>query len=88
MVTVTLRSPLRDRAGGEAQHRLPGATVGEVMRELERRHPSITGWILDEQGKVRSHVNVFVNGELIREDAALTPQDVVHVLPSISGGAA
>ena len=87
MATVTLRAPLRDRAGGESQHRLPGATVCEVLRELERRHPPITGWILDEQGKVRSHVNVFVNGELTREDAALTPEDVVHVLPSISGGA-
>jgi len=87
MATVTLRAPLRDRAGGEAQHRLPGTTVGEVLRELERRHPPITGWILDEQGRVRSHVNVFVNGELIRGDAALTPDDVVHVLPSIAGGA-
>jgi sulfur-carrier protein len=88
MATVTLRAPLRDRAGGDARHLLPGTTVGEVLRELERRHPPITGWILDEQGRVRSHVNVFVNGELIRGDAALAPDDVVHVLPSISGGSA
>jgi sulfur-carrier protein len=88
MATVTLRAPLRDRAGGDAQHQLPGATVGEVLRELERRHPPVTGWILDDQGKVRSHVNVFVNGELTREDAALADDDVVHVLPSISGGSA
>jgi molybdopterin synthase sulfur carrier subunit len=86
MATVTLRAPLRDRAGGDKEHRLPGATVGEVLRELERRHPPITGWILDDQGRVRAHVNVFVNGELIREDAQLAPNDVVHVLPSISGG--
>ena len=88
MATVTLRAPLRDRAGGDAQHRLPGTTVGEVLRELERRHPPIAGWILDEQGQVRSHVNVFVNGELIRGDAPLAPDDVLHVLPSISGGSA
>ncbi len=86
MATVTLRAPLRDRAGGEAEHQLPGATVGEVLRELERRHPPITGWILDDQGRVRAHVNVFVNGELIREDAPLAPNDAVKVLPSIAGG--
>ena len=86
MAVVRLRAPLRDRAGGEANHTLPGATVGEVLRELERRHPKVTGWILDEQGLVRPHVNVFVNGERTREDAAVTPDDVLQVLPSISGG--
>ncbi len=86
MATVTLRAPLRDRAGGEPTHLVPGATVGEVLRELERRHPPIMGWILDEQGRVRAHVNVFVNGELTREDGPLAPEDRVQVLPSISGG--
>jgi sulfur-carrier protein len=86
MATVRLRAPLRERAGGEPTHRLPGATVGEVLRELERRHPPITGWILDEQGRVRRHVNVFVNGERIRGDAPVVDDDVVQVLPSISGG--
>jgi molybdopterin converting factor small subunit len=86
MAVVTLRAPLRDRAGGQANHELPGATVSEVLRELERRHPKVTGWILDEQGRVRPHVNVFVNGERTREDAAVAPDDTLHVLPSISGG--
>jgi molybdopterin synthase sulfur carrier subunit len=86
MAVVTLRAPLRDRAGGEAHHELPGTTVGEVLRELERRHPKVTGWILDEQGRVRPHVNVFVNGERTREDAAVAPDDTLQVLPSISGG--
>jgi len=44
------------------------------------------GWILDEQGRVRSHVNVFVNGERTGEDSAVAPADVLQVLPSISGG--
>jgi sulfur-carrier protein len=86
MAVITLRAPLRARAGGDARHEFDGASVGEVLRELERRYPPITGWILDEQGRIRPHVNVFVNGERVREDAPLTPQDVVHVLPSISGG--
>ena len=49
MAVVTLRAPLSQRAGGDARHDLPGATVGEVLRELETRHPPIVGWILDEQ---------------------------------------
>jgi len=86
MAVVTLRAPLRERAGGDAHHDLPGATVGEVLRELERRHPPVSGWILDEQGRVRAHVNVFVNGERTREDTPLAPDDEIQVLPSISGG--
>jgi sulfur-carrier protein len=86
MAMVTLRAPLSQRAGGTAKHELPGETVGAVLRELERRHPPIAGWILDEQGRVRPHVNVFVNGERTREDFAVAPADVLQVLPSISGG--
>jgi sulfur-carrier protein len=88
MAVVTLRAPLRDRAGGGAHHDIPGATVGEALRELERRFPAIVGWILDEQGRIRAHVNVFVNGERTGEDTPLAPGDAVQVLPSISGGAA
>ena len=86
MAVVTLRAPLRDRTGGTARHDLPGGTVGEVLRELERRHPPVTGWILNEQGRIRPHVLVFVNGERTREDTALGPGDVLQVLPSIAGG--
>ncbi|MDH4112924.1 MAG: MoaD/ThiS family protein [Actinomycetota bacterium] len=86
MAKVRLRAPLSQRSGGSGAHDLPGATVGEVLRELERRHPPIVGWILDERGAVRPHVNVFVNGEPTREDAVVEPTDVLQVLPSISGG--
>lgn len=86
MPHVMLRAPLKDRADGRAELQLDGATVGEVLRALERDHPKIVGWVLDEQGRVRPHVNVFVNGERVREDAAVAPDDRLHVLPSISGG--
>jgi molybdopterin converting factor small subunit len=86
MPYVTLRAPLKDRAGGNAQLTLDGTTVGEVLRGLERDWPAIVGWVLDEQGRVRQHVNVFVNGERVREDAPVGPEDRLHVLPSISGG--
>ena len=86
MAVVRLRSPLKDLAGGNRELRLPGDSVGEVLRALETEHPRTLGWVLDEQGRVRRHVNVFVNGESTREDAPLAPDDLVHVLPAITGG--
>lgn len=86
MATVKLRAPLKDLAGGNREVAINGSSVGEVLRELERQHPKITGWVLDEQGRVRRHVNVFVNGERVREDAPVVPGATLHVLPSISGG--
>jgi molybdopterin synthase sulfur carrier subunit len=84
---VTLRATLRDLAGGEAQVRVEGRSVGQALRDLERAHPPLSGWILDEQGHIRRHVNVFVDGERTREDRLVDPEDVLHVLAAISGGA-
>ena len=86
MAHVTLRGPLRTLAGGRPDHEVPGATVGELLRELERAQPAISGWVLDERGRVRRHINVFVNGERVREETPVGPDDRVDVLPAISGG--
>ncbi len=86
MALVKLRAPLRELAGGRTDHSLDGATVGELIHALERAHPALAGWILDERGGIRPHVNVFVNGTHGREDTAVSSDDRVHVLPSISGG--
>ncbi len=86
MAVITLRAPLRERTGGVAQHRLSGASVVEALKELERRYPQVVGWILDERGRVRPNVNVFVNGEQMGQDVPLASDDVVQVLPSIAGG--
>jgi molybdopterin synthase sulfur carrier subunit len=86
MAQVRLRAPLKELAGGRTDHTLDATTVGELLRALEREHPALAGWVLDERGRIRRHVNVFVNGEPGREDTPVEPADRVHVLPSISGG--
>lgn len=86
MALVTLRGPLRKLAGGTSGHAIAGGTVGELLRELERAQPALSGWILDERGLIRRHINVFVNGEYGREDTPVGPDDRIDVLPAISGG--
>lgn len=86
MALVRLRGPLKKLAGDRSQHPLDGATVAELLHELERANPAVGGWILDERGLIRRHINVFVNGEGGREDTPVGPDDQLDVLPAISGG--
>lgn len=86
MATVRVREPLKKLAGGEGQHTIDGATVAELLTEFERTHPALSGWILDERGSVRRHINVFVNGETGTPDTAVGPDDRIDILPAISGG--
>ena len=86
MPVVRLRAPLSELAGGKRELQLEGATVAEVLKALEREHPDVRGWILDEHGAIREHINVFVNKEYGREDTSVGDADRLHVLPAISGG--
>jgi sulfur-carrier protein len=86
MAVVRLRGPLKRLAGDRSEHEVAGATVGDLLRALEQEHEPLNGWILDERGLLRRHINVFVNGERVETSAAVTDADRVDVLPAISGG--
>ena len=86
VAVVCVRGPLRKLAGGRAEHELEGATVVDLLRSLEARHPEMSGWILDERGLIRRHINVFVNGDRGGEATVLRSGDRVEVLPAITGG--
>jgi molybdopterin synthase sulfur carrier subunit len=86
MAVVRVRGPLRKLAGGRAEHELEGATVLELLRALELAHPGLGGWILDERGRIRRHINVFVNGDRGDEATAVRSGHRVEVLPAITGG--
>jgi molybdopterin synthase sulfur carrier subunit len=69
---------------------VPGGTVRELIAELERRHPGLASYIVDESGRLRRHVNVFIGEEPIgdREHLGdpLKPDDKVFIAQALSGG--
>ena len=71
MALVRLRGPLKRLAGDRAEHAIEGATVARAAASSSSaRIPAASGWILDERGALRRHINVFVNGELRRDGHA------------------
>jgi len=89
-IKVLVPSPLRDACGGASELLLPAASVRAALEQLERIHPSLYRGICDETGKVRAHVNLFVNTTHVRDreglDTALVAGDVLTILPAVSGG--
>lgn len=91
MIRVRLTAQLRDYAHGSREVELDSATdLRTMVRKLEQSYPGIGGRIVDDQGRIRAHVNVFVNSansrELKNENTPLRDGDVVHILPSVAGG--
>jgi hypothetical protein len=69
---------------------VPASTVRELIDALEKRHPGLASYIVDETGRLRRHVNVFVGEEPVRDRAALSdrlgPDARVFILQALSGG--
>jgi molybdopterin synthase sulfur carrier subunit len=93
MGLVRLYATLRPRAGGEGVVDVrwsPGDTVGDVIRELVRRKPGLEGRILDEEGGLLPHVNVFLNGRDIRYldglKTRLNGEGELSIFPPVAGG--
>jgi molybdopterin converting factor small subunit len=64
-----------------------GATVAELLADLDRRYPGIRFRIVDEQDSLRPHMRVFVNRVKVRTlDIGLSPTDEIHILQALSGG--
>jgi molybdopterin synthase sulfur carrier subunit len=94
MPTVHLPAALAGYAGGRrrVQVDLPGGgTLATLLAALGDAHPGVRDRVMDERGRLRRHVNVFVNGESVRWlDGLATPVgggDEVWVIPAVSGGA-
>ncbi|HEY7674677.1 MAG TPA: MoaD/ThiS family protein [Burkholderiales bacterium] len=86
-MVVAIPSQLRDYTGGNARVEASGATLAELLGDLERRYPGIRFRMIDEQDAIRRHIKIFVNQELARDiGAALTAADEVTIVGALSGG--
>lgn len=91
MIRVHLTGQLRDLTKGASQVEMESAEdVKSMVLKLDSRFPGMGQRILDDQERIRPHVNVFVNSENSRElqmeRTKLKDDDVVHILPAVSGG--
>jgi molybdopterin converting factor small subunit len=91
-MSVTVRVPtiLRPLTDGAAEVSVEGATLADVLDALEADHAGIRARVLDEQGKLRRFVNVYVNDDDVRFAdglATATPDGAsVSIIPAVAGG--
>ncbi len=90
-VTVHLSGYLRPFSGGETEVHLDGeaATVGDALESLFKLHRALRDRVLNEQGEIRQHVNIFVGGDDVKRiKGLLTPikGDELHIFNAVSGG--
>ena len=88
--TVEIPAALQNFTNNEKNIQLPDGTVQEVFDKLIERHGALRKHIYDENGKIRSFINIYVNEEDIRHANDLATEvksgDVIHIIPSIAGG--
>jgi molybdopterin converting factor small subunit len=91
-MSVTVRVPtiLRPLTGGAAEVSVEGATLADVLDALEADHTGIRARVLDEDGKLRRFVNVYVNDDDVRfADGLATPTPdgaSISIIPAVAGG--
>ena len=84
---VHLSSHLRNYTGNRPSVEASGKTVAEVLADLDRQYPGLRFRIIDEQDHIRTHINIYVNTEKVRQiDVPLRASDEIHLLAALSGG--
>ncbi len=86
---VRIPAPLRTLTGGKDEVAAAGATLGDIIQDLESRHPGIRDRLVDEKG-VRRFVNIYVGEEDTRFlgglKAPVKAGDEISIVPAIAGG--
>jgi molybdopterin synthase sulfur carrier subunit len=89
-VTVKLPTILRKHAGGEAKVGADGATLRDVLDDLEAKYPGITKNVIADDGGLHRFINVYVNDEDVRYLGSLETElkdgDTISILPAVAGG--
>jgi sulfur-carrier protein len=89
-VDVRLPTILRPLAGGQAQVKANGATIGEVFEDLVNQFPGLSDRLVTADGALHKFVNVYVNDDDVRYldklDTKVAESDVISILPAVAGG--
>ncbi|MFB7919064.1 MoaD/ThiS family protein [Streptomyces sp. NPDC056061] len=89
-VKVRIPTILRTYTGGRAEVPAEGENLSQVISSLEQNHPGIAARVLDDQGKLRRFVNVYVNDDDVRFENGLetaTPDGAgISIIPAVAGG--
>jgi molybdopterin converting factor small subunit len=86
-VKVRIPDPLRSYTGQHAVVDAEGATLADLLIDLDRRHPGIRFRMVDEQDRIRKHMKVFVNDESVRDlDTPISERDEITIMQALSGG--
>ncbi|MDH3498336.1 MAG: MoaD/ThiS family protein [Gemmatimonadota bacterium] len=86
-VKVYVSTHVRSYTEGRSEIEAAGRTLSELMADLERRYPGLRFRVIDEQDRIRPHMNFFVGGQLVRDLAhPIAPGEDVHILGALSGG--
>lgn len=69
---------------------ISGGSVAEILQGLEKDHPGLTDYLIDETGKLRTHVNIFIGNRLIEDTENLLDSvketDEIFIMQALSGG--
>src|SRR6202165_1142007 len=87
---ILIPTPLRPYTDKKDAVEAEGKTVGELLADLTKKHGGLKAHLYNEQGKLRSFVNVYVNDEDIRylqkEQTPVSATDTISIIPSVAGG--
>jgi molybdopterin converting factor small subunit len=90
MATIIIPTPLRKFTNSTSKLEIKGGSIKEVINELTLNFPELKKNLLDDAGKLRSFVNIFVGNDDIRslqqEDTAVKEDTVISIIPAIAGG--
>lgn len=89
-VKIAIPTALRQYAGGQAAISVAAGSVGQVLAQLIQLHPDLGRQLLNEQGQLRSFVNVYLGDEDIRYlqgvETSVPDGEVISIIPAIAGG--
>lgn len=90
MPTVKFTYALKRFFPGLQHTQAMGGTLAAVLEEMEARYPGVRSYVLDEQGKLRQHVNIFIDGVLIKDRIKLSDpfakHSEIYIMQALSGG--